>query len=37
MFVSADFLAINYGVHDEIAHFFTERDPPPIIFIGRIN
>ncbi|MCC6634125.1 MAG: hypothetical protein IT251_01330 [Chitinophagaceae bacterium] len=28
MFVSADFLAINYGVHDEIANFFTEREPP---------
>lgn len=28
MFVSSDFLAINYGVHDEIAIYFTEREPP---------
>jgi hypothetical protein len=28
MFVSADFLAINYGVHDQIARFFADREPP---------
>jgi hypothetical protein len=28
MFVSSDFLAINYGVHDEIANYFTDREPP---------
>jgi hypothetical protein len=28
MFVSANFLAINYGVHDQIAQFFADREPP---------
>ncbi len=28
MFVSAGFLAIRYGVHDEIAQFFADREPP---------
>jgi len=28
MFVSANFLAINYGVDDEIAKFFVDREPP---------
>jgi hypothetical protein len=28
MFVSADYLAINYGVHDTIANFFVDREPP---------
>ncbi|TDH18306.1 hypothetical protein EXU57_23925 [Segetibacter sp. 3557_3] len=28
MFVSANFLAINYGVDDTIAKFFTDRQPP---------
>ena len=28
MFVSADFLAINYGVNDAIAKFFADREPP---------
>ncbi len=28
MFVSANFLAINYGVDDAIAKFFTDRQPP---------
>lgn len=28
MFVSASFLAINYGVHDQIAQFFADREPP---------
>ena len=28
MFVSADFLIIQYGVHDEIANFFVDREPP---------
>jgi hypothetical protein len=38
MFVSSDFLAINYGVHDEIANYFTDREPPmPITYIGKIN
>lgn len=29
MFVSADYLIMQYGVHDEIAHFFVDREPPP--------
>jgi len=28
MFVSADFLAIQYGIDDAIARFFTDREPP---------
>ncbi len=28
MFISAGFLAINYGVHDKIAQFFADREPP---------
>jgi hypothetical protein len=28
MFVSANFLAINYGVDDTIAKFFVDREPP---------
>jgi len=28
MFVSAGFLAARYGVHDEIAQFFADREPP---------
>lgn len=28
MFVSAGFLAIKYGVHDKIAQFFADREPP---------
>lgn len=28
MFVSADFLAIQYGVDDKIARFFADREPP---------
>ena len=28
MFVSANFLAIQYGVDDEIARFFADREPP---------
>ncbi len=29
MFLSTDFLAIKYGVHDKIASFFVDREPPP--------
>ncbi len=28
MFISADYLGINYGVDDKIAHFFVDREPP---------
>ena len=28
MFISAEFLAINYGIDDKIAHFFVDREPP---------
>ncbi len=28
MFISADFLAIQYGVDDAIAKFFVDRKPP---------
>ncbi|MBX2930893.1 MAG: hypothetical protein KF781_02970 [Chitinophagaceae bacterium] len=28
MFISTDFLASKYGVHDAIANFFVEREPP---------
>ncbi len=28
MFISTDFLATKYGVHDTIANFFVEREPP---------
>jgi hypothetical protein len=28
MFISTDFLAINYGVDNKIASFFVDRDPP---------
>lgn len=28
MFVSADYLAIHYGVDDAVAKFFTDREPP---------
>lgn len=28
MFVSADFLGIQYGVHNSIANFFADREPP---------
>lgn len=28
MFVSADFLAIQYGIHDKVAKFFADREPP---------
>jgi hypothetical protein len=28
MFVSANFLAVNYGVRDDIAKFFADREPP---------
>ena len=28
MFISAGFLAIKYGVHDSIAQFFADREPP---------
>jgi len=28
MFVTADFLAIHYGIDDTIAQFFTDREPP---------
>lgn len=28
MFLSADFLGIYYGVNDEIANFFVDREPP---------
>lgn len=29
MFVSTDFLVINYGIDLQIAKFFVDRDPPP--------
>ncbi len=28
MFISSEFLAINYGVDDQIARFFVDREPP---------
>ena len=28
MFISTDYLAINYGVDDKIARFFVDREPP---------
>ena len=29
MFISSDFLSINYSVDDKIAKFFVDREPPP--------